>query len=245
MPVGRDLPLIARRVGAIEVLCKGDGGKATLDIGDRRLERGVVRGRGAALDEHLLDLVLREGVVDGALGGSGLADTALSGVLSLRADGAADRECEKHERQPAPDRLLAMLRAPAPHPRRQVHGPSRRARPAGRTPAARLVVLDDPSVHRAPIEVAFLAAGCGAPAFEPWSQIRRMLTEAPRRRSRQSGPDTTSRLCHPSRGESTGAVCVMTPAPRARHSAAGSTGDRARYCAGDVEEAPHRYGLRP
>ena len=80
----------------------------------------------SALDEHLLDLVLREGVVDGALGASRLADAALSGVLRLGADRAADREREEHERQPSPDGLLAMLGAPAPHPGGQVLGPGRR-----------------------------------------------------------------------------------------------------------------------
>ncbi len=123
VPVGRDLPFIARRVGAVEALGVGDRGKAMLDVGDHSLERGVVRGRGAALDEHLLDLVLREGVVDGALGASRLADTALGGVLRLGPDRAADREREEHERQPSPDGLLAMLGAPAPHPSGQVLAP--------------------------------------------------------------------------------------------------------------------------
>src|SRR5215212_5524386 len=83
-------------------------------------ERWIRRGDVVALDQHLLDLVLREGIIDGARGVSRLADTALSRGLGFCPDGTADREREDHERQPTPDRLLSVLSAPAAHPCGQV-----------------------------------------------------------------------------------------------------------------------------
>ena len=114
MPVSGDLSGVARLVGALECLGVGNRSEAALDVADDGSEGRVARGGAVALDEHLLDLMLREGVVDRARGAPGLADPALSGGLGLRPDRAADRERDEHERQPAPDRLLAMLSAPAP-----------------------------------------------------------------------------------------------------------------------------------
>src|SRR3954449_13623059 len=87
-------------------------GEPALDFADHRSEGAVRRSGAVALDEHLLDHVLREAVIQGARGASGLADTALGGVLGLRPKRAADHQREEHEAQPAPDRLLAMLGTP-------------------------------------------------------------------------------------------------------------------------------------
>src|SRR5215208_1724477 len=87
---------------------------------DHGAERSIRRGELVALDQHLLDLMLRKGIVDGAGGPARLADPALSCGLGLRPHGTADGERDDNERQPPPDRLLSVLGAPATHPSGQV-----------------------------------------------------------------------------------------------------------------------------
>src|SRR6185437_404028 len=113
MPVSGDLSGVARLVRALECLGVGNRREAALRVADDGSEGCVARGGAVALDEHLLDLVLREGIVNRARGAPGLADPALSRAPGLGPDRVADREGDERERQPAPDRFLAMLSAPA------------------------------------------------------------------------------------------------------------------------------------
>ena len=114
MPVSRDLAGVGRLIGALECVGVGNGRQAALDIADDASEGPLARGGAVGLDEDLLDLMLRERVIDRARGAPGLADPALGVGLGLRPDRAADHERDERERQPPPDGLLAMLCAPAP-----------------------------------------------------------------------------------------------------------------------------------
>ena len=87
---------------------------SALDLANDCSEGPVACGGAARLDEDLLDLMLRERVIDRARGASGLADPALGDGLGLRPDCAADHERDERERQPPPDGFFAMLCAPAP-----------------------------------------------------------------------------------------------------------------------------------
>ena len=116
VPVTGDLPAVARRVGALERLGVRCGDESALDVGDRRPEGRVVRRGRSALDEDLLGHVLGEGVVDRLGGAARLADSALRLVLRDQAGRVADRKGEEREGKPAPDRLLAVLRAPTTGP---------------------------------------------------------------------------------------------------------------------------------
>src|SRR5207244_2715339 len=94
---------------------------------DDDMEPGAVGRRGLGLDEDeltllLVVLVVEAGVVDDVIAALGLA-AVLVGVLDVdRAGLEAEHGCEADERQPAKDRLLAVLRAPATHAGRQIVG---------------------------------------------------------------------------------------------------------------------------
>ena len=84
---------------------------------------GVVRRVGLRLDEHdlaLLVLDLREAGLDRLRGTGGLADGVVALVEVLGADRAADEDRRDHEREPAEDRGLPVVRAPAAHAGGQV-----------------------------------------------------------------------------------------------------------------------------
>jgi hypothetical protein len=88
-----------------------DGGNRVV----HRLAHGWV-GRLAALgrlDQDVLVVLLAEVIVDQAVGLAGLPDVVVLVGRLLDADGAADDEGDRDEGQPAPDRLLAVLGAPA------------------------------------------------------------------------------------------------------------------------------------
>ena len=109
-----DLALVALGVGRLDLgdaLLARDAGDDVVD----RLAHGRV-GRLAALgglDEDGLVLLLGEVVVDQAVGLARLPDVVVLVGRLLDAEGAADDERDRDERQPAPDRLLAVLGAPA------------------------------------------------------------------------------------------------------------------------------------
>src|SRR5690242_17036889 len=93
-----------------------------LDVADHGTEGRVLCGRALTLDQDLLDRVLREGVLESALGAPRLTNATLSRILSLGAERATDHERDHDEGKPTPDRLLSVLGTPATHRSRQVRG---------------------------------------------------------------------------------------------------------------------------
>ena len=67
------------------------------------------------LDDHALDVLGREVLVDQLVGLARVADVGLLVLGRLDAERAADDQRDDHEGEPAEDRLLAVLGAPAAH----------------------------------------------------------------------------------------------------------------------------------
>jgi hypothetical protein len=91
-------------------------------LGDDRAERGRRGRQRLGLDQHVLGLLvgLEAAVTDDVIGRAGLADVEVVLVDELRRDRDPDGECGDHERKPAEDGGLAVPRAPATHPGRDV-----------------------------------------------------------------------------------------------------------------------------
>ena len=91
-------------------------------VDDDGAELGVPYGVRSRLDEHELALLVsREAAVaDDVVACAGLADVRVGLVDLLRAYGRPDHERGDDEREPAEDRRLAVARAPATHPGRDV-----------------------------------------------------------------------------------------------------------------------------
>ena len=126
--VAGDLPGVLLGVGGLDVRDVLDGGEPLLDVLDGGAVAGALRALRLGLDEDLLTSRLREGVLDDLVGAGGVAGQALLvGGDRLGAEAAADQRGDDHEGEPAEDRLLAMLRAPATGSRGEVllfHGGS-------------------------------------------------------------------------------------------------------------------------
>ena len=88
---------------------------------DDRAEGGIAGLRGAALDEDaLVGRVAVAAPVDDLLRPAGLADAELVGVELLGSDHAAEDDGGDDECEPTEDGRLAVARAPAAHPGREV-----------------------------------------------------------------------------------------------------------------------------
>ncbi len=93
------------------------------DVCDRRLEPGIAGLEGLRLDQNDLALLVGgrgEARLDQRVGRAGLADCEVARLEVLRADGGADDDGRGDEREPAEDRGLPVVRAPAAHPGRDV-----------------------------------------------------------------------------------------------------------------------------
>src|SRR5215211_8752381 len=118
--VGRDLARVAL-VGAHDVGYALGVTETLGHVRDRRLELPVHGLEPLALDQHLLARLLRERAVQRCSGLARLSGGGGPGVdLLLRHQVEPDHHGNDYESEPPEDGLLAVLSAPAPHPRGDV-----------------------------------------------------------------------------------------------------------------------------
>src|SRR5690348_1826844 len=113
MAVGRDLVAVLPLIRALEVAHEAQPAEAALDVRDGAPERRAVRPFAFAVDHHGLGCPLRERTAQGLVGAAGLTDARLVAVQGLGAERAAGVDGDHDERDPTPDRNLAVARAPA------------------------------------------------------------------------------------------------------------------------------------
>jgi hypothetical protein len=148
--VARELALVALRVGRLDLLDVRRGLEPGHDVVDGGGEAGVAaREPALALHEHLLAGLLREaGIRDGLVGSTGLAVAHVLVGEVVDADRTADHGGEDDEEDPAENRALAVLCAPATGAVGEVflgHATHRRSAPGflpgGEPPSIGAVVL--------------------------------------------------------------------------------------------------------
>jgi len=113
LPVGRDLPLVARRQRRFDRRHRRSALQPGHETRHRRPVIAAGKPPGRILDQHLLNGALtRKLLGERLLRQPRLAVPALSGLEGHHARGAADHKRHDHEREPAEDRRLAVSGAP-------------------------------------------------------------------------------------------------------------------------------------